>query len=141
MSLIGALRAIANRETWQERALCSQTDPELFFPDKGQSPRHAKTICRQCDVRLECLDYALRNNERFGVWGGTTDYQRSRLNGGIPKPMRRPPDECVNGHKLENPDTDSSHNCRQCAKDKHERYMARVRAGLVEGRRRRDGVA
>ena len=44
---------------WQERALCAQTDPEAFFPEKGGSTREAKKVCLSCDVRAECLEYAL----------------------------------------------------------------------------------
>ena len=44
---------------WQERALCAQTDPEAFFPEKGGSTREAKRICQSCEVRDECLEYAL----------------------------------------------------------------------------------
>lgn len=54
---------------WQERALCAQTDPEAFFPEKGGSTREAKKVCARCDVRAECLEYALANDERFGIWG------------------------------------------------------------------------
>ena len=53
---------------WQERALCAQTDPEAFFPEKGGSTRDAKRVCLSCDVRGECLEYALENDERFGIW-------------------------------------------------------------------------
>ena len=56
--------------SWQERALCAQTDPEAFFPEKGGSTREAKKVCLSCDVRSECLEYALANDERFGIWGG-----------------------------------------------------------------------
>ena len=52
---------------WQERALCAQTDPEAFFPEKGGSTREAKRVCLTCDVRGECLEYALANDERFGT--------------------------------------------------------------------------
>lgn len=55
---------------WQERALCAQTDPEAFFPEKGGSTREAKKVCRSCEVRAECLEYALEHDERFGIWGG-----------------------------------------------------------------------
>ena len=55
---------------WQERALCAQTDPEAFFPEKGGSTREAKRVCMSCEVRVQCLDYALENDERFGIWGG-----------------------------------------------------------------------
>ena len=64
---------------WQERALCAQTDPEAFFPEKGGSTREAKRICSGCDVRAECLDYALAHDERFGIWGGLSERERRRV--------------------------------------------------------------
>jgi WhiB family transcriptional regulator, redox-sensing transcriptional regulator len=64
---------------WQERALCAQTDPEAFFPEKGGSTREAKRVCLSCDVRGECLEYALANDERFGIWGGLSERERRRL--------------------------------------------------------------
>jgi WhiB family transcriptional regulator, redox-sensing transcriptional regulator len=66
-------------QSWQERALCAQTDPEAFFPEKGGSPREAKRICTGCEVRVECLEYALANDERFGVWGGLSERERRRM--------------------------------------------------------------
>ena len=65
--------------SWQERALCAQTDPEAFFPEKGGSTREAKRICKACAVRDECLEYALEHDERFGIWGGLSDRERRRL--------------------------------------------------------------
>jgi WhiB family redox-sensing transcriptional regulator len=70
-------------ETWQDRALCAQTDPEAFFPEKGGSTREAKKICMGCEVRHECLEYALANDERFGIWGGLSERERRRLKRGI----------------------------------------------------------
>jgi WhiB family transcriptional regulator, redox-sensing transcriptional regulator len=64
---------------WQEEALCAQTDPEAFFPEKGGSTREAKRVCGRCDVRGECLEYALANDERFGIWGGLSERERRRL--------------------------------------------------------------
>lgn len=64
---------------WQERALCAQTDPEAFFPEKGGSTREAKKVCVGCEVRAECLEYALENDERFGIWGGLSERERRRL--------------------------------------------------------------
>jgi WhiB family redox-sensing transcriptional regulator len=64
---------------WHERALCAQTDPEAFFPEKGGSTREAKKICTGCEVRSECLSYALTNDERFGIWGGLSERERRRL--------------------------------------------------------------
>ena len=64
---------------WQERALCAQTDPEAFFPEKGGSTREAKRVCLTCDVRDECLQYALGHDERFGIWGGLSERERRKL--------------------------------------------------------------
>ena len=64
---------------WQERALCAQTDPEAFFPEKGGSTREAKRVCMSCEVRVQCLDYALENDERFGIWGGLSERERRRV--------------------------------------------------------------
>ena len=65
--------------TWQERALCAQTDPEAFFPEKGGSTREAKKVRVSCEVRAECLEYALENDERFGIWGGLSERERRKL--------------------------------------------------------------
>jgi len=59
--------------------LCTQTDPELFFPEKGGSTREAKKVCANCTVRAECLSYALENDERFGIWGGLSERERRKL--------------------------------------------------------------
>jgi WhiB family redox-sensing transcriptional regulator len=69
----------ADEQGWQERALCAETDPEAFFPEKGGSTREAKRICTGCEVRAECLEYALGNDERFGIWGGLSERERRRL--------------------------------------------------------------
>jgi len=64
---------------WQVDSLCAQTDPEAFFPEKGGSTRDAKKICASCDVRAQCLEYALHNDERFGIWGGLSERERRKL--------------------------------------------------------------
>ena len=69
----------AVEQEWQDQALCAQTDPEAFFPEKGGSTREAKRICQACAVRDECLEYALEHDERFGIWGGLSDRERRRL--------------------------------------------------------------
>ena len=66
-------------QSWQEQALCAETDPEAFFPEKGGSTREAKKICTGCEVRAECLEDALANDERFGIWGGLSERERRRL--------------------------------------------------------------
>ncbi len=65
--------------SWQSQALCAQTDPEAFFPEKGGSTREAKRVCWSCEVRVECLEYALAQDERFGIWGGLSERERRRL--------------------------------------------------------------
>ncbi len=81
---MGGLSTLSNSQvnqdlSWQERALCAQTDPEAFFPEKGGSTREAKRVCLSCDVRSECLEYALGHDERFGIWGGLSERERRRL--------------------------------------------------------------
>jgi WhiB family redox-sensing transcriptional regulator len=65
--------------SWVELALCPQVDGDLFFPEKGGSVREAQKVCADCPVRAECLQYALDNGERFGVWGGMSDRERRAL--------------------------------------------------------------
>jgi len=74
-----AIMSPSDDESWQSKALCAQADPEAFFPERGGSTKEAKRVCQGCDVRAECLEYALRNDERFGVWGGLTERQRRKL--------------------------------------------------------------
>ena len=71
--------AEADAQSWQEQALCAETDPEAFFPEKGGSTREAKRVCLTCDVRGDCLEYALHNDERFGIWGGLSERERRKL--------------------------------------------------------------
>jgi WhiB family redox-sensing transcriptional regulator len=66
-------------EAWRLEALCAETDPEAFFPEKGGSTREAKRVCTGCTVRAECLESALTNDERFGIWGGLSERERRRL--------------------------------------------------------------
>jgi WhiB family redox-sensing transcriptional regulator len=76
------LTQIASELEWQEQALCAQSDPEAWFPERGDSPQAAKRICRRCPVKAECLDYALDNRIRWGVWGGLTDRERQHARRG-----------------------------------------------------------
>jgi WhiB family redox-sensing transcriptional regulator len=77
------VRRVAEDESdqlsWQADSLCAQTDPEAFFPEKGGSTREAKRICSSCEVRSDCLEYALQNDERFGIWGGLSERERRKL--------------------------------------------------------------
>ena len=64
---------------WQERALCAQTDPDVFFPEAGGSTGEAVQVCRRCPVQPDCLTWALRHNEDYGVWGGLPEDERRSL--------------------------------------------------------------
>lgn len=64
---------------WQEQALCAQTGADFFFPEPGSSVREAKLICGMCEMRSACLEFALANDERFGVWGGLSERERLHL--------------------------------------------------------------
>nr|WP_277605632.1 WhiB family transcriptional regulator [Glycomyces sp. L485] len=70
---------LGNVPEWQVRALCAQTDPEAFFPEKGGSTRDAKRICARCEVKENCLQYALEHDERFGIWGGLSERERRKI--------------------------------------------------------------
>lgn len=72
-------RSADNDLAWQALALCAQTDPDMFFPEKGGSTREAKKTCLNCEVREACLDHALDNDERFGIWGGKSERERRKL--------------------------------------------------------------
>jgi WhiB family redox-sensing transcriptional regulator len=84
-SLESLLEAIIQPEPWVQDALCAQTDPEAFFPEKGGSTRDAKRICNGapgavgCEVREQCLRYSLERDERFGIWGGLSERERRKL--------------------------------------------------------------
>jgi len=74
-----AVMLVATPPRWMRDALCAEVDPELFYPESGESNRDAKRICAGCEVRAECLGYALAHREGHGVWGGTTERERRRL--------------------------------------------------------------
>lgn len=64
---------------WQEFGNCRGVDPDLFFPERGASTKEAKEVCKSCVVREECLEYALSNGEKFGIWGGLSERERRRI--------------------------------------------------------------
>jgi WhiB family redox-sensing transcriptional regulator len=64
---------------WQDYANCRGADADLFFPERGASTRKAKAICNACEVKEQCLDYAIVNGEKFGIWGGMSERERRRV--------------------------------------------------------------
>jgi WhiB family transcriptional regulator, redox-sensing transcriptional regulator len=56
--------------------------PNVFFPEIGRRPTVtvvAKQVCTACHVHDECLHYAIVNNIKDGIWGGTTKQERKKL--------------------------------------------------------------
>ncbi|MDA8295220.1 MAG: WhiB family transcriptional regulator [Actinomycetota bacterium] len=77
-ALLGQTLGGAER-SWQSRANCMGVDPELFFPERGSSTREAKEVCRGCVVQMDCLEFAIANGEKFGIWGGMSERERRRV--------------------------------------------------------------
>jgi WhiB family redox-sensing transcriptional regulator len=76
------VRAFSERrpdEAWRARALCSQLDPETFFPAPREPTDPAIALCRSCDVQGACLAWALDAGDCHGVWGGTTARERRAM--------------------------------------------------------------
>jgi WhiB family redox-sensing transcriptional regulator len=128
---IASLESIRNTERWLEFAVCVQVDAEIFFPGKGQSPAAAKKVCRGCDVREQCLQWALDHDER-GVWGALTEAERKALKRDTPHIPARDPRLCVNNHNRAVVGVTASGYCRQCARDRELRYKTRIKQGLVQ---------
>ncbi len=70
---------IGGMPSWTEEANCKGADADLFFPERGASTRKAKSICRACSVQGECLEYAIENSEKFGIWGGLSERERRKI--------------------------------------------------------------
>ena len=74
------LEVLSSQElAWQDLANCRGADPDLFFPERGASTRTAKSICRQCSVQGDCLEFAIVSSEKFGIWGGMSERERRRI--------------------------------------------------------------
>lgn len=64
---------------WMTIGKCREEPPTMFFPSDGVGVEVARRICATCDVKLVCLEYALRNRIDHGVWGGTSERERRRI--------------------------------------------------------------
>ena len=69
---------------WRHRAACLTEDPELFFPVGNTGPAimqiaEAKKVCARCEVRTECLQWALDAGQDHGVWGGHSEDERRAM--------------------------------------------------------------
>lgn len=78
------LPKLPERPHWHQAAACRGCDPDLFFPTRGAATKAIKAICARCPVRSECLDAALVNAERWGIWGGLSERARRKERRHIP---------------------------------------------------------
>ncbi len=85
MTILASSLALANADyTWRHRAICKDTDPDLFFPvgTTGQALvqiARAKEVCGECPVRTDCLEYAIDTNQDSGIWGGLAEEERRMI--------------------------------------------------------------
>lgn len=61
---------------WTDLALCAEVGGDLWFPEYGENAAEAKRICRMCEVREACLQFAMDTGQLWGVWGGTSERER-----------------------------------------------------------------
>jgi WhiB family redox-sensing transcriptional regulator len=122
-----------NRQTWQAKAACRDIEnPDIFFaehPGANKSTNEAKKICKQCPVRIDCLEYAITNDERYGIWGGVSPGGMSeyrRLN-----PKLRHPHTCRAGHDRAEVGTRADGYCLQCHRQNQSRSRKRRRRGVA----------
>ena len=65
--------------SWRFRGACRGLDPDIFYPASEEEAGPAKVVCGTCAVRQQCVEFALTNREREGVWGGATEKERRRI--------------------------------------------------------------
>jgi WhiB family redox-sensing transcriptional regulator len=79
IEIVTSITGAPGRPDWTADAQCRGQDSELWYPQRGEVPRHAIAVCGRCPVAQQCLDYALDHNEGFGIWAGTTARERRRI--------------------------------------------------------------
>jgi WhiB family redox-sensing transcriptional regulator len=70
---------VMQRKGWIEEGTCRGVDPDLFFPERGESTKEAKGVCETCPIKRHCLEYAVQGVEKFGIWGGKSERERRRI--------------------------------------------------------------
>lgn len=70
---------ITEERPWVVFSACRDKEPGIFFPEDRKAADEALAICATCPVRVDCLEYAVEADIRYGVWGGLTERQRRRL--------------------------------------------------------------
>lgn len=64
---------------WMLQARCRGANPSEFFPSDGVGVEEARRVCAECEVRVECLEFALRHRIDHGIWGGCSERERRRI--------------------------------------------------------------
>lgn len=64
---------------WVDRAKCKGMDPNVFHPQRGEPTLPATKVCYNCPVRLDCLEDAIANGHKHGIWGGCSERTRRRI--------------------------------------------------------------
>lgn len=70
---------IADRPKWMDRGACVEHSLVMFFPTRGESTDYAKGVCGRCTVKDLCLQYALDEEIKYGIWGGTSERERRTM--------------------------------------------------------------
>lgn len=87
-SSLARLFAVEPENDWRARAACKGMDPEHFFSsdddaankhERAEREASAKAVCGRCEVRRDCLSYAIAAGERYGIWGGMNAQERRAL--------------------------------------------------------------
>lgn len=134
-------------EPWTADAVCASIGGDLHFPEKGVPAGEAKRVCMGCPVREQCLQHALDNDERYGVWGGFSERERRRLNRGetIPITVRARPKSAGHDHVCPVCGTqfNGQFNAKYCGKRcgnhaLYERQQAKRAAAAAKSRMRHD---
>lgn len=129
-------------QSWRDRAACKDAAPrdaygtDWFFPEYTHAMSAAIKVCQACPVRNECLQWALDNNEAYGVWGGLTEAERwSLMHGG--QQRKRLADRCVRGHLFTEDNTyiRPGRGGRQCRTCQNERKAQRNNNATEEQRK------
>jgi len=82
-AVIGRIQApatVTREDDWRDSAACLDTSPEMYFPEPDWKPTiMARQVCAGCPVAAQCLEFALVNEIKSGIFGGTTPYERSKM--------------------------------------------------------------
>ena len=76
---VSDVKPIPDEYAWMLEGSCRGADTRAFFPSNGLGVEAAQRICNDCEVRVQCLEYALLNRIEQGVWGGASERERRRI--------------------------------------------------------------